>query len=455
MSEHRAGSAPVTPLAEGLRQELVMWKVSVRLIPFLFVLYVVNILDRGNVGFARRQMLPALGLGESVYGLAGGLFALGYFIFEVPSNLILKRTGARVWIGRIMITWGLISAAMMFIRGPWSFYLLRFLLGVAEAGFFPGIILYLSYWFPARERARAVSRFMTGSAVAGIVGSPLSGAILDYLDGVAGLAGWQWVFLVEGLPAVVLGVLALYYLTDRPAQAQWLAPAERAWLSERLSREERHRETRYGVKLLHAMASGRVWLLCVVYFTVSMGAYGFGLYAPKIVGDHFTRASELQVGLLVALPSVAAIVGMVAVGALSDYSGERRWHVAVSALVAAAGWLMVAALDDPWLVLTGLALAHTGALSMLAPFWSLPTSFLSGAAAAGGIALINSVGNLGGFVAPAVIGQVKETTGSFTYAFLFLAAALVGGGLLALRAHHDSTEDSPPRRQGRQEETEE
>jgi D-galactonate transporter len=441
MSNPQTGlDAPaVTSSTSSLLEEQVMRKVSLRLIPFIFVLYVVNILDRVNLSFAKLEMLDDLDLSPEVYSVAGSIFSIGYFVFEVPSNLILKRTGARVWIGRIMITWGIISAAMMFITGPWSFYLLRLLLGVAEAGFFPGIILYLSYWFPARERARAVSRFMTGSAVTGIVGNPLSGAILQYLDGAAGLAGWQWVFLLEGLPAVFLGVAVLYYLTDRPEQAHWLTTPECAWLAERMSHEEQHRQTHHGLTLLQAMASGRVWLLCLVYFTVSMGAYGFGLYAPTVIKDHFVGVSPFEIGLLAALPSVAAVVCMVVVGAHSDHTGERRWHVAVPALVAATGWVMVVALDEPWLVLAGLSLAHAGMMSMLAPFWSLPTSFLSGAAAAGGIALINSVGNLGGFVAPNVIGQVEKATNSFAWAFLFLAAALAGGGLLALRARHDAS----------------
>jgi ACS family tartrate transporter-like MFS transporter len=426
----------------------ILWKVTLRLIPFLFLLYVMNILDRVNVGFARLGgMLPAMNVSkadeEAVFSFGGGVFFIGYFIFEVPSNLMLRRTGARRWIARILVSWGLISAGMMFVTAPWNFYLLRFLLGVAEAGFFPGIILYLSYWFPARQRARAVSRFMTGSAVTGMVGLPLSGAIMEFMNGTGGLAGWQWLFLLEGLPTAVLGIVALYYLTDRPEQAQWLTPTERSWLAEHLRHEETDREQRHGYTLRQAVTNPRVWLLCLLYFTVSMGANSYGLYLPTILKDSFKGSGEFRIGLLGAIPSIVTIVAMVLVGFHSDRTGERRWHVAVPAFVAAAGWVMVAEVGEPHLVLVGLAMAQAGMLSMLAPFWSLPTSFLSGAAAAGGIAFINSVGNLGGFVAPKVIGRVKALTDSFSGGFLFLAGALVVGGFLALAARHERARERP------------
>lgn len=417
-------------------------KVSLRLLPFLFVLYVFNILDRVNVGFARLQFLEDLELSKEVYGTGVGIFFVGYFLFEVPSNLLLRHVGARRWIARILMSWGALSAAMMFVRGPWSLYLLRFLLGLAEAGFFPGIILYLSYWFPARERARAISRFMTGSAVTGILGSPLSGAILQYAGGVGGLKGWQWLFLLEGLPTMLLGVAALFYLTDRPEKASWLPPEQRDWLTARMNQEERHRQTHHRLTLFQAFAQPRVLLLCALYFTVSMGSNSFGAYAPQIVKNHFAAANDLHIGLLTALPSLGAIVSMILVGIHSDRTGERRWHVAAPAFAAALGWLMVARLQSPWLALLGLVLAHAGMLSMLAPFWALPTSFLSGAAAAGGIAFINSVGNLGGFVGPQIIGQL-EARGRFADGLLVLAAVLVVGGVLALRARHDAALENP------------
>jgi D-galactonate transporter len=421
--------------------EAVMWKVTLRLIPFIFLMYVLNILDRVNIGFARLQMLDKLSMSEEAYGFGAGIFYIGYFVFEVPSNLILRRVGARRWIGRILISWGIISASMMFVVDIWSFYLLRFLLGIAEAGFFPGIILYLSYWFPARQRARAVARFMTGSAVTGIVGNPVSGLILYYMDGVGNLDGWQWIFLMEGLPTVVLGFIALGYLTDRPEKARWLTSSEQAWLTQRMSQEEEYRQHRHGLTLVQAMGSGRVWLLCLLYSTVAMGSNSFGFYCPKIIKITFTDLDEREIGLVAAIPSVVAMVTMVVIAMHSDHTGERRWHVAMPAFLAALGWIMVAQLESRYMVLLGLALAQAGMLSMLAPFWSLPTSFLSGAAAAGGIALINSIGNLGGFVGPNVIGQVKGATGSFSDGWMFLAVVMALGGLLAICARHDAGAD--------------
>jgi ACS family tartrate transporter-like MFS transporter len=448
-------TSPIT-VADAAQEAAVMWKVTLRLIPFLFLLYVLNILDRVNVGFARLSMLSDLKLSETAYGRGAGLFFVGYFLFEVPSNLIMRRMGARRWIARILISWGIISASMMFIRSEWSFYLLRFLLGVAEAGFFPGIILYLSYWFPAQQRARAVARFMTGAAITGIVGNPLSGAIMEYTKDWPVLAGWQWLFLLEGLPTVLVGFIALFYLTDYPHQARWLTSEERAWLAERMSREETYREQRHGFTLYQSLTNPRVWWLCLLYFTVAMGSNSFGLYLPQTIKDQFADRSNFEIGLLGAVPNAAAIVAMVLMATHSDWTGERRWHIALAALVAATGWTMVAqapylvsagltrVIDidpnqvTPYLVLAGLTLAQMGMLSMLAPFWSLPASFLSGAAAAGGIAFINSVGNLGGYVAPNVIGQVKDATGSFSGGFMFLAGGLVIGAFLAIGARHDA-----------------
>jgi ACS family tartrate transporter-like MFS transporter len=423
----------------------VLRKVSLRLLPFLFLLYVVNILDRVNVSFAKFGMLPDLGLtgdaAEQVFALGFGIFYIGYLIFEVPSNLVLHRVGARAWIGRIMVSWGIISAAMMFVRGPWSFYALRFLLGVAEAGFFPGIILYLSYWFPARERARAVALFMAASPLAGVLGNPVSGAILQYLDRAGGLAGWQWLFLLEGVPAVLLGVAVWLYLTDRPEQARWLTPAERDWLVARLSAEARDRAVRHGLTRLSALAHPRVWLLIGLYFTVAVGSNAFGSYSPTLLKVHFPEARPLGLGLLTAVPSLGAVVGMVVIGAHSDATGERRLHVAGSALVAAAGWALTATATNRWVALEGLVLAQLGMMSMLPTFWALATSFLSGTAAAGGIALINSVANLGGFLGPNVLGQLKAATGDFTSAMVVLSQVMFAGALLALCVRHDAVRE--------------
>jgi ACS family tartrate transporter-like MFS transporter len=431
--------SPALPGAADQLAVTVPWKVTLRLIPFLFLLYVLNILDRVNVGFAALQMQDAIDLKDWAFGLGSGIFYIGYFFFEVPSNLILKRVGARRWIGRIMISWGLISTATMFVKGAWSFWALRFLLGVAEAGFFPGIILYLSFWFPARERARAVSRFMAGSALVGILGSLLSGTILDYTNHAAGLAGWQWLFLLEGVPSVVMGVVTLFYLTDRPEQAAWLRPEERDWLAGRLAEEEKRRVQHEHLTLLQALANSRVWLLCLVYFSPAMATNTFGLFGPKIIKSHFEWAGGVWIGVLMAVPSLAAMVAMILIGAHSDRTGERRWHVAGPALVSAAGWLLLGLAPTPGLALLGLVLAQAGAMSMLAPFWALPTSFLSGAAAAGGIALINSIGNLGGFGGPYLIGQVKDLTDSYTIGAVCVAATMLAGACLAVCARHNPT----------------
>ncbi len=429
------------PGAEASIETTVLWKVRLHLLPFLFLLYVVNILDRANVSFAKLKMMDDLGLGgdlgDRIYGLGAGIFYIGYLLFEVPSNLILHRMGTRRWISRIMVSWGVISAAMFFVQGPWSFYALRFLLGVAEAGFFPGIILYLSYWFPARERARAVAFFMTASPIAGILGNPLSGLILDHLNGAAGLAGWQWLFLAEGLPSVVLGVATWFYLTDRPSRADWLTPPERDWLVARMDEEAQRRAAHHGMTRLSALAHPRVWLLIALYFTVAVGSNSFGFFLPTLVKDHFPNASGFRIGLLTAIPSAAAVVGMVVIGTHSDRTGERCLHVAGSALLAAAGWTLTALAKDPWLALEGLLLAQLGMSSMLPTFWALASSFLSGTAAAGGIALINSVANLGGFLGPYGFGWLKAETGNFTSGMVVVSQVLFAGALLALCVRHD------------------
>ncbi len=424
------------PVIDERIEATVMRKVTLRLIPLLFVLFVLNVLNRVNVGFARLQMLDELKLSEQVFGVGGSIFFIGYFIFQLPSNLILNRTGARLWIARIVIAWGTVSAAMMFIRGEWSFYILRFLLGVAEAGFFPGMILYLTYWFPARERAKATACFMTASPVAGMLGGPASGALMQYLDRVAGLPGWQWMFLLEGLPTVLMGVAVVFLLTDRPNAARWLTTEERAWLSARMAAEEAQRQKQHGASLLQTLANPRVWLLCMLYFTLAMSANGFVLYLPELVRDRFPQSSKLHIGLLSAIPYVLAIVCMVLTSIHSDRTGERRWHVAIPAFLSAVGWGLSGYWDSAWLVMLAFSLAAVGMFSTFGAFWTLPNSFLTGAAAAGGIALINAVGNLGGFVAPNMISQVKAATHSFSGGMVLMALTLLAGGAMALLARH-------------------
>ena len=405
---------------------------SRRLLPFLFLLYILSFLDRVNVGFAALEMNRDLGFGPTVYGWGAGIFFLGYGLFEVPSNLVLYRTGARIWIARIMVTWGLAACAMMLVRTPFSFYLLRFLLGVAEAGFFPGIIFYLTHWYPARERARAYSWFLAAIPVSGIVGGPLSGSLLG-LDGRLGLQGWQWLFLMEGLPTVVVGLLVLVLLPDRPRDARWLAPAEKAWLEGTLE-AERGAVAEHGASFRRALVNPRVWLLGTVYFLVIVGLYAFALWLPQLVkaSGHFTN---FQVGLVTVVPYLVAVVGMVLVGASSDRTGERYLHLVVPVLVGAAGLVAVGFVRAPVPLVAALSVAAFGVLAWIGPFWALPTAFLKGEAGAGGIALINSMGALGGFVGPLLLGLVKDRTGSFTWGLSIVAAACVAaaGIVVALR----------------------
>jgi ACS family tartrate transporter-like MFS transporter len=435
------GLCSVELQTEQTRSAAIMAKVTRRLIPLLLLLYICNLLDRSNVSFARLTMQAALGMSDTVFAFGTGLFYFGYLVFEVPSNLMLRRMGARVWIARIMITWGLVSGATMLVTGVWSFFTVRILLGVAEAGFFPGIILYLTYWFPARERARAVACFMAANAVGGIINHPLSGAIMEHMGQIGGLDGWQWVFLIEGIPSVICGVIVLFYLTDRPEQATWLTPDERSWLSERMSQEEQYRERHHGADLWRAALDPRVWFLILIYFTVAFASNGGGFYLPELVRDRFPDHNKREIGLLAALPSVCGLIAMLINGVLSDRTGKRNMHVAAAAFLAAAGWSVVAGAATPLLGLLGLCLAQAGMMSMLPPFWSLPTSFLSGVALAGGIALINSVANVGGLAGPSLLGLIRDQTGSLTGGLMALALTMFLGGILALFARHDPTLD--------------
>ena len=404
--------------------------VSRRLIPFLFLLYVAAYLDRINVGFAQLQMKGALGFSDSVYGLGAGIFFVGYFIFEVPSNLVLARVGARVWIARIMITWGLISGAMAFVETPSGFYALRFLLGAAEAGFFPGVIYYLGLWFPARERAIATSRFMTATAIAGVIGAPLS-AWLFTLDGAYGFAGWQWIFLAEAVPSIVLGIAVLFHLTDRPEAAKWLSGAERTMLAETMRAEAEAIVAEHRVDLRGALLHPIVWRLCLLYFTLIVGFYSISFWSPQII-QSLGSLDRVQTALVSAIPYVCAAVAMAFAGAHSDRTGERRLHIATAALVGAIGMIATAFLREPVFGVVALSVAAVGIWSAVPVFWSLPTTFLSGTAAAGAIALINSFGNLGGFVGPYVIGRVHDVTDSYTASLLVIAGSLLGSVILAL-----------------------
>jgi len=415
-------------LADGLLRERTMRRIKRRLVPFLALMYFIAYLDRVNVGFAALQMNAALGLSQTVYGFGAGIFFLGYFLFEVPSNLMLARVGARIWIARIAIVWGLVSIAMIFIVGPRSFYAARFMLGAAEAGFFPGIVLYFTFWFPAAERARAVAQFSTASMAAGILGSPLSGMLLS-LRGTAGLDGWQWLFIVEGLPAVVLGFVALIYLTDTPEQAPWLPDDERAWLVAELAAERALTGGRAASSIGAGLFNPAVWRLALMLFLIVTSGYGFSFFLPQIVKS-LSSGSDLAVGLLTAIPFSIAALAMITVAAHSDRTGERKWHVAACALVAAVGLFAASRMSSAVAALALLSLAATGLYSFTPPFWSLPTAFLRGDGAAAGIGFINAVGNLGGFVGPYVMGWIRDWTGDFQSGLRALAVAAILSAIL-------------------------
>jgi ACS family tartrate transporter-like MFS transporter len=421
---------PPETIAESRLADAALSKARRRLIPFLFVLYLVAYLDRINVGFASLQMNRELGLTESVFGLGAGLFFLGYSLFEVPSNLILARVGARRWIARIMISWGVVAMAMVAVRGAMSFFALRFILGLAEAGFFPGVILYLTFWFPAREQARAVALFMTATALAGIIAGPVSGALLE-LHGLLGLSGWQWLFILEGLPALILGVVVLLYLPDGPEKAVWLGVDERAALLTRLEGERRRSTHKRQRSFGEAISNSTVWLLSLVYFAIVFGLYGVTFWLPQIIRSFGTR-SDFGIGMLSAIPFVGAAIAMVFVGRASDLSGERRWHLAVCAMIGALGLMLASMTRSPLLSLGALSIAAVGIWGTFGPFWAMPAEFLCGTAAAGAIALINSIGNLGGFAGPYLVGMVKQATHSFAGGMLLMAASLIAAGLLAL-----------------------
>ena len=412
-------------------------RVRRRLIPFLFLLYVVAYLDRINVSFAALQMNEALGFSSAVYGLGAGVFFISYVLFEVPSNLILHRVGVRLWIARIMITWGLISSAMMFVQGTTSFYVLRFLLGGAEAGFFPGIILYLTRWLPADERARAIALFMTATALAGIVGGPVSGLLLS-MQGFAGLQGWQWLFLLEGVPAIVLGVAVLAWLPNGPAEAAWLDPREREWLAARLAADDAAAAGSAHDAFGAALRSGRLWALAFLYFSIIITFYGVSFWLPQIL-QSLSGLGDLSVAFLSALPYIVAAAGMVLVGRRSDRTGGRARLVCGCALVGAAGFGAAATFTNPVASLIALSVTAFGVWGTLGPFWAMPPAFLRGTAAAGGIAVINSVGNIGGFAGPYVVGYVREATGDFAAGLWLMAGCLVVAAAIAFALRSTDT----------------
>ncbi len=439
--------------AVGSTHDAVFRKVGARVLPLLFVCYIVAYLDRVNVGFAKLQMTAALSLSDAAYGFGAGIFFIGYFLFEVPSNLILQRVGARVWIARIMITWGIVSAAFAFVAHiPWgplpalfgvppvefSFYALRMVLGLAEAGFFPGIILYLTYWYPSARRARAVAMFMTAIAVANVVGAPLSGAIMQFADGTAGWEGWQWLFVLEALPSVVLGFVIWRVLPDGPSSAQWLTADERAVVEQEIA-DDRARLAGASVaqtSALAAFANWRVWAMAFVYLTGTFAMYGVNFWMPTIIQElGIAKNDFLKVGLVTMIPWGVAGVAMVWYGAHSDRTGERRWHASGALLLTAAGLALLAVAGHAAVMsVVALTLIASGVLGFLVTFWAVPTALLRASAAAAGIAWINSVGNLGGHFGPDLIGRIREATDAATDAFWALALIAVSGALMMLMA---------------------
>jgi MFS family permease len=412
-------------------------KATKRLIPFLFILYIGAFLDRVNVSFAKLQMSGDLGFTEAAYGLGAGIFFIGYFLFEVPSNLIMERVGARKWIARIMITWGIISMGFFFTKNTTTFNILRFLLGAAEAGFFPGVIYYLTYWFPAQTRARAISRFMVAIPISQMFGSPLSGWIIDHMTGVNGWRGWQWLFILEGIPCVLLGIATLIYLPDSPRQAKWLEPDEREALTNLMTRERERREAKHSLNLFQALLNPKVIYLSVFYFALVMGGgYSISLFLPTLIKG-LGQYTDSQVGLLAIFPWTAAAISMLVWGAHSDKTHERRWHIAIAGLVSAGGLALAATTKRIDIAILGFSLAAAGQNSMLAPFWALPTSWLSGTAAAGSIAMINSIGNLAGHFGPLMMGKLKESSGSFQQPMLICVGIMIVAVVLSICAHHD------------------
>jgi ACS family tartrate transporter-like MFS transporter len=417
-------------MTSGLEVRVVR-KISWRILPFVMLLYFVSFLDRVNVGFAAFSMNQAIGLTPAMFGFGSGLFFLGYFLFEVPSNLILHRVGVRLWIARIMVTWGIVSAASAFATGPDSFYALRFLLGIAEAGFFPGIILYLTLWFPARHRALAAALFMAAAPLSTAIGSPVSGTLME-LPTIAGLSNWQWLYILEAIPAILLGFVVLKVLTDRPEEAHWLEPEERNWLIATLQAERIHSNspTAHRAGVWRALRDPRVLALSLIYLGTSAGLYALGLWSPLILRKF--GFSSLETGWINAVPNAVAVIGMTAWARHSDRTLERTWHVVIPCLVACFGFIWAGATQTPVGVIFALIIVNVGVSAAKAPLWAMPTMFLSGASAAAGIALINSIGNLGGFVGPFVIGWLKSKGGSYAGGLYVVGATLAVSAVVTL-----------------------
>ena len=404
-------------------------KVFTRLMPVLFISYILAYIDRINIGFAAIRMNADLGISPYIYGLGAGVFFLGYFVFEIPSNLMLEKTGARRWIARIMISWGAISACMAFIQGPTSFIIVRFLLGVAEAGFFPGVILYLTYWFPLEYRARIIAAFMVAIPVSLAVGAPLSTAILQ-MDGIGGLKGWQWLFIIEGVPTVFFGLVFLTVMPDKPRDAKWLSTEERSWLQNTIDSEHKAVAAVHGTSVLRAFADPRLIALAFIYFANTTANLGLAFFLPQILKD--LGLSDIQTGLMTSVPYIFGTLGILIFGYVSDKYKERRWTLFAALALTGFGLIAAGLMTGSLLAVGVMAIAAVGIYGTKAPFWPLPSLFLTGSAAAGGIALINSIGNLGGFVGPYVVGWIREVTKSYEAGLYFLGGLALAAAVLTL-----------------------
>ncbi len=405
-------------------------KVFWRLMPFLMLCYMASYMDRVNIGFAKLQMQQELGFSETVFGLGSGIFFLGYFLFEVPSNILMHKVGARAWIARIMISWGLLSGAFIWVKSVPAFYGLRFVLGLAEAGFYPGVILYLTYWFPARWRGRVIAVLMSAIPVSSILGNPLSGWVMDAMNGLHGVAGWKWMFIVEAAPAVLIGVATLFYLDNSVAAAKWLDPEEKRVLEAALA-EDRQAQTQSVHGTWDAFKDPRVWFMCLIYFCFILGQYGLNFWMPTLIKSAGVKGAT-AIGVVSAIPYIVTLVLMNIFGHSADKRRERRWHLAIPALIGAAGFVIAPTAPNVVVAIAALSLAAAGAITCAPLFWSLPTAFLAGAGAAAGIAVVNSVGNLAGFVAPYAIGWAKDATGSAAAGMYAIAGGLVVGAICAL-----------------------
>jgi ACS family tartrate transporter-like MFS transporter len=411
--------------------ERTLHRVTWRLIPFLVLLYIIAFLDRVNVGYAKLQMTDELKFSDAVYGFGAGIFFIGYVLLEIPGTLLVERWSARLWISRIMITWGVIAALMGFVHTVGQFYTFRFLLGLAEAGFYPGVIIYLTHWFPERQRSKAISLFMVGSPIANVFGSPISGLIMEYIHWF-GLSGWRWVFILEGIPAILIGVVTTFFLTDKPSQAKWLPADEANWLTEQLTSERARKAPAQHHNYWLALKEPIVFLLTAIYFVGMTGLYGFSMWLPTIL-KKLSGLPTLQVTLLAAVPYALTLAIMLVVGRSSDRTNERIWHTAVPLFVAGCAFVgSILAKDRVFLSLAMLSLVGAGVWAFIPTFWTLPSAFLTGSAAAVAVGLINSFGNLGGFVGPYIVGYISDKTGSTVGGVIVLAIALMVGSLLVL-----------------------